>query len=159
MGAVFSSKMISLRLRTEIMTSLLYEKWCSPQGCHPTTEIIHLPIVGSMNCALIRGEISCRFPQALIKKEMSYLVGGQWADSWPGADWTMAGASDCFWPGAGWTRKRDQAEKVSGGVFSKVPPFSLHHYDWYAQIFSACKTRCLTANIISCLHEFSNIII
>lgn len=76
MEAVFSLKIISLRLRTEIVTSLLHEKWCSPQGCHPTTEIIHLLIGGNMNCAFNRGEISCGFPQALIKKERCLTLLG-----------------------------------------------------------------------------------
>ncbi len=53
---------------------------------------------------------------------MSYLVGGQWACSWPGAGWTIARTSggDFYWPGAGWTRNRDQGESVSGGELSVI---------------------------------------
>lgn len=57
--------------------------------------------------------------QALIQSlpELTYLVGGQWACSCPGALGSMAGASrgDFYWPKADWTKNRNQEKKVSGG--------------------------------------------
>lgn len=49
--------------------------------------------------------------------EVSYLVGGQWVCSWPGAGRNMARArgGDFYWPRADWTKNRNQEKRVSGG--------------------------------------------
>lgn len=46
--------------------------------------------------------------------ELSYLVGGQWICSRPGAS-----GGDFYWPEAGWTKNRNQERRVAGGEVCK----------------------------------------